>query len=910
MFRNYDKDHSGHLSQTELNRMFNSRVEKQCADEATRLADYTDRDGAMQWHDFWRWWWSQHKSGLWLPSTTRSKADTSHAIEFGYQAAFITESVEALWRDRFYTGMIPLLESMVAQARSDAKSAEGRALAESEERQEKEYARQQAEWQRRMQAANAETRRKRTAVWRTNAGRELLNTLQDAQAAKLISEQEVGKLKLKVQSGIIGCMELERTWKRKWLLYCTHKGIASANSAPLISKRKKKRQPLCIEPSSELSDAKENTQPSAPWFDVARCMFGSIPVVTLEAELRSLQPAGGYDRRRVLTKGILYLVDELQSHSSTNRALALWALAVLCGPNTTEGVKSRRMVLDAKAAVKQIASLIMHRGARQSEVKLFGPALLATLVYENQMVASIVQSTGCIGALVRLIELEQHSTIRTSVLCCLVNLAVDSACRREYRRLELARLVRPLCLEKKTEVGGIGLILLKCLHERSQLDPTASKKQAEKQILNSPEVQQFWRETLASPRLPSVSTSDSTISSITSAKQSDLEELAVELPFLMRDFPRVDPDDIRRICESAGGITDTALNRLTALDQKKQGPQKSDADSATNSDAGMAVDDAEAEIAKIEYHNTEHGESAWATESFAAFGFVENLTAAKPTPKLKIPGRPLHMLGSLFGRNATKHNLEETFNAFDVDSDGVLSKEELKNGLLSLGVKLSTEEIEGVMAVLDTDGNGEIDSREFCHQFQRWTGGQLSDEEERTMQWHSKPTAFARRSDIQTLRKAHSVKPSIDEAFADDHIDRISQAIIAERDTRLAEVVAKDRKKIRAAVTQVRKVYRRSDELAQLSEKARDSTLKDVEDARRAVRQFSKQQQKLLSEIQHAKDKMVSLVATASHGEHFVRLTFAWAWDALYHHAASSCKNCTFSLLPNAGTVCPQVGSY
>ena len=281
----------------ELNRIFNSREEKQCTDEATRLhrrlADYTDRDGGMQWHNFWRWWWSQHKSGLWLPSTTRSMADTSCAM-FGYQAAFITESVEALWRDRFYTGMIPLLEGMVAQARSDAKSAEARALAESEERQEKEYARQQADWQKRMQAANAETRRKRTAVWRTDAGRELLSTLQDAQDAKLISEQEVGKLKLKVQSGIIGAMELERTWKRKWLLYCTHKGIASANSAPLTTKRTK-RQPLFIETRSESSDAEENTQPSAhsPWFDVDRCMFGSIPVVALQARLRPPQPAEG-----------------------------------------------------------------------------------------------------------------------------------------------------------------------------------------------------------------------------------------------------------------------------------------------------------------------------------------------------------------------------------------------------------------------------------------------------------------------------------------------------------------------------------------------------------------------------------------------------------------------------------------
>ena len=627
-------------------------------------------------------------------------------------------------------------------------------------------------------------------------------------------------------------------------------------------------------PRSESSNSEENLRSSAPWFDVDRCMFGALPVVTLQVGLHPSRPAGGYDRRRILTKGVLYLVGELQSHSSNNRALALWALAVLCGPNTTEGIKFRRMVLGVKTAVKQIVSLVMRRGVRQSEVILSGPALLATLIYEDKSVASIVQSTGCIAALVHLIELKQRVEILTSVLCCLVNLAVDSTCRRECCRLELARLVRPLCLEQ-TEVGSIGLILLKCLHEHSQLDQGASKKKADKEILNSPEVQQFWRETQSSSHgsssFPSVRTPDSTTSAIiTSAKQSDLEELTAELPFLIRDFPRVDPYDIRRICESAGGITETALTRLTALNQEEQVPQKINADSTGKPDAGLAVNKTETEVVsvQIQSQNAENGESAWATDSFAAFGFVENLQAVKPTPKMMIPGRPLHMLGSLFGHSATKHDLEETFNAFDADGDGVLNKDELKNGLLSLGVKLSSEEIEGVMAVLDADGNGEIDSREFCHQFQRWTGGQLSDEEQRTMQWHSKPTALARRSEIQTLRKGHCIKPSIDADLADDHIDRLSQAIIAERDARLAKVVAKDRKRIRAAVTQVQKVYRRSDELVELSKMARDTTLKDVEDARRAVRLYSKQQQKLLSEIQHAKDKMVNLVAAASHGEH------------------------------------------
>lgn len=878
VFRECDKDHSGALSKTELNRLFDDRMEKRTDKPTRALAHYTDADGGIQWHNFWRWWWTQFQQGLWLPSTKPRTEQISEATELGYQAAFITESVEALWRERFYTGMIPMLEGMVAQARDHAKTAAARALAESEERQEKEYARQQADWQKRMQAANAETRRKRTAVWRTTDGQALLKTLQDAQAAEIISDKELDKLKMKVQSGCVDIVDLQQTWKRKWLLHCTRKGIASANSAPLVTKRKKRR-PLFLNPGAESSAAKESAQTSAPWFDGERRMFGSIPeaAIALQVGLRPQQP-DRYDRRRILTKGTQYLVDELHSQSSDNRALALWALAVRCGPNTTEGVKARRVVL-SKRAVKQIARLLMYRGPRHSEVSLCGAAVLSTLVYEDKSVALIVKSVGCIEALVRLIEPDQHDDIRTSVLCCLVNLAIDFACRRECRRLDLARLVRPLCL-KQNQVASIGLTLLDCLNEPLQLDPEAAKTQAEKDMLNSPEVTHA-RETLMSPSgspiLPSVRTSASCMSVVTSAGKPELKELTIELPFLINDFPCVDPCDIRRICERAGGITDAVLTRLSALNADEQGQQQNggadtglaaDCAGVTVAHTGLAIDEPDTEIAQThEEHDSEHTDSAWATESFAAFSFVDNLQAVKPTPKVKVPARPLHMLGGLFGNNATEHDLEETFNAFDENGDGVLSFKELKNGLLSLGVQLSSEEVEGIINLLDTDGNGEVDSREFCRQFQRWTGGQLSDEEQRTMRWHSKPTNLTRRSQMQTLRNVHSVKPAIDQTLTEDHINRIGQAIVAERDMRLAEVVAQDRKRIRAAVKQVHKVYQRSDHLAQESDNIKKQKTRDAEDARRGVRQFSRQEKKLLSEVQRAKKKLKDLADAASYGK-------------------------------------------
>jgi hypothetical protein len=504
-------------------------------------------------------------------------------------------------------------------------------------------------------------------------------------------------------------------------------------------------------------------------------------------------------------------------------------------------------------------------GARQSEVNVFGPAVVAMLIYEDASVASIVESNGCIAALIRLIELDSRVEVQTSALCCLANVAVDSACRKECRRLEAARLVRPLCL-KAPPVGNMALTVLDCLEEHSQLDPTAAQRKAEVEMLNSPEVLRA-RATLSPPSgSPSLSITSNKSTPASTAVQSKLEEeLAVELPFLMQDFPHVSEETIRRTCERAGGITDAALSRLTALNQEHEvpksvvdGPDMVVAASAT----GQTCLDSDPTQAQVRDE-----ESAWATESFGAFSFMDGLQAVKPAPKTKTPSRPLHMLGSLFGGNATARDLEETFDAFDVNGDGVLSAVELKNGLLSLGVKLAPAEIDAIMNILDTDGDGEISASEFCRQFQRWSGGQLTGEEQRTMRWHTKPTDFPRKKHLGELKKEYQIRPTIDESFAEDTIDGIGQAIMAERNVRLAKAAATDRKRTRATVKQVQNIYRRSDELAHISRETQAKNRKAVEDARRGVQEFTRQEQKLQSEMQRAKDKIASLDAAATHGE-------------------------------------------
>ena len=51
----------------------------------------------------------------------------------------------------------------------------------------------------------------------------------------------------------------------------------------------------------------------------------------------------------------------------------------------------------------------------------------------------------------------------------------------------------------------------------------------------------------------------------------------------------------------------------------------------------------------------------------------------------------------------------EAFRRFDVDGDGVLTVDELRQGMNSLGEDMTDEEIEDMMRAADVNGDGLID---------------------------------------------------------------------------------------------------------------------------------------------------------------------------------------------------------
>ena len=66
---------------------------------------------------------------------------------------------------------------------------------------------------------------------------------------------------------------------------------------------------------------------------------------------------------------------------------------------------------------------------------------------------------------------------------------------------------------------------------------------------------------------------------------------------------------------------------------------------------------------------------------------------------------------SLYGRRITK--ISEFFDAMDQDGNGMVNRDEFHRSLRRLGIGITNEQVDGIMAVVDEDHSGRLDKREF-----------------------------------------------------------------------------------------------------------------------------------------------------------------------------------------------------
>eukprot|EP01047_Picozoa_sp_COSAG01_P069250 COSAG01_NODE_10193_length_2224_cov_3.981176_2_plen_325_part_00 len=74
-------------------------------------------------------------------------------------------------------------------------------------------------------------------------------------------------------------------------------------------------------------------------------------------------------------------------------------------------------------------------------------------------------------------------------------------------------------------------------------------------------------------------------------------------------------------------------------------------------------------------------------------------------------------LTGLTGWDGEPASVESVFKALDENGDGVISADELRGGLGKLGLHLSAEDMEAMVATVDVNGDGGLDYAEFVAQF-------------------------------------------------------------------------------------------------------------------------------------------------------------------------------------------------
>eukprot|EP00762_Andalucia_godoyi_P002862 ANDGO_04391.mRNA.1 Calmodulin-like protein len=106
----------------------------------------------------------------------------------------------------------------------------------------------------------------------------------------------------------------------------------------------------------------------------------------------------------------------------------------------------------------------------------------------------------------------------------------------------------------------------------------------------------------------------------------------------------------------------------------------------------------------------------------------------------------------------SKANISNLFREFDENGDGVISVDEFRNGLQSLGVHLPEDRFQVLVKKTDRDGDGEIDFGEFVQvmKYHGGSGGEISEDP-----FAKQASSLKRQASIRIMQRESSMKDII-----------------------------------------------------------------------------------------------------------------------------------------------------
>lgn len=91
--------------------------------------------------------------------------------------------------------------------------------------------------------------------------------------------------------------------------------------------------------------------------------------------------------------------------------------------------------------------------------------------------------------------------------------------------------------------------------------------------------------------------------------------------------------------------------------------------------------------------------------------------------------KALELIRTRLTERVSEVSLENAFHKFDINGDGVISRDEFRKGIIALRCNLDTEQIDRLMQLGDKDNSGELDVHEFHRRF--FEDGQKIDQKRR-----------------------------------------------------------------------------------------------------------------------------------------------------------------------------------